>query len=99
MPEMNLNIQERIQNVDLYTIFVVNTAEARAVVMDLVIKASFLAFSWYAIKMLYTQLIKLWVESKPNEWLLVIRKGELVQCNVGLCCWTLPGDKAVSFPS
>jgi regulator of protease activity HflC (stomatin/prohibitin superfamily) len=40
-----------------------------------------------------------WVEAKPNEWMLILRKGDLVECAVGLCTWMWPGDQAVRFPS
>lgn len=40
-----------------------------------------------------------WIEAQPNEWLLVVRNGELLKCNVGLATWIWPGDAAVKFPS
>ena len=39
------------------------------------------------------------VHSKGNEWLLVIRSGELRVAGVGISAWKLPSDQAVRFPS
>ena len=40
-----------------------------------------------------------WVESLPNEWLLVIRDGKQVRAGVGLKTWRGPLDTIVTFPS
>lgn len=40
-----------------------------------------------------------WVESQANEWLLIIRDGNLKKKGIGLCSWTFPGDQVVRFPS
>jgi len=40
-----------------------------------------------------------WVEAQANEWMLIIRNGELKQKGIGLCAWTFPGDQTVKFPS
>jgi len=40
-----------------------------------------------------------WKESKADEWMLVIRNGELVKSGIGLACWTMPGDQTIKFPS
>lgn len=53
----------------------------------------------YGGKLGYQKSLDYWVEAKPNEWLLVIRNGELVKCAVGLNSWIMPGDAAVKFPS
>lgn len=53
------------------------------------------AGGWFA----YKQILTLWVESKPNEWLLIIRNGEVIKSSVGLCTWKMPGDQAITFPS
>ena len=39
------------------------------------------------------------VQAEANEWLLVIRNGELLKKGIGLSTWTWPGDQTVSFPS
>jgi hypothetical protein len=41
---------------------------------------------------LYVQIQKYWVESKPNEWMLVLRNGQCVKSGIGLCTWIMPGD-------
>lgn len=40
-----------------------------------------------------------WVESQPNEWLLVIRNGVLVKAGVGLKTFVGISDTVVRFPS
>ena len=40
-----------------------------------------------------------WVESQPNEWLLVIRGGRLIQAGVGLKTYLGMTDSYVKFPS
>jgi regulator of protease activity HflC (stomatin/prohibitin superfamily) len=40
-----------------------------------------------------------WVESKPNEWLLVIRNGKLIKAGVGLKTFIGISDTVVRFPS
>lgn len=47
----------------------------------------------------YQTALSYWVETGPNEWLLIIRNGNLKQCKVGLCTWLMPGDQHVKFPS
>jgi len=50
---------------------------------------------WKAYK--YAQ--SLWVESQPNEWLLVISNGTLTKAGVGLKTFIGPYDTVVRFPS
>ena len=40
-----------------------------------------------------------WVESQPNEWLLVIRNGKLIKAGVGLKTFASLSDTVVRFPS
>jgi len=40
-----------------------------------------------------------WVESSPNEWLLVIRNGKLHKAGVGLKTFVGLADTVVKFPS
>lgn len=40
-----------------------------------------------------------WKEASANEWLLVIRDGELVKSGIGLQTWVMPQDQTVKFPS
>lgn len=54
---------------------------------------------YYGGKSAFEKSQEYWIEAKPNEWLLVIRNGELLKCNVGLATWIWPGDAAVKFPS
>jgi len=40
-----------------------------------------------------------WHEAKANEWMIVIRNGEMLKKGIGLCTWVMPGDQAITFPS
>ena len=40
-----------------------------------------------------------WVESDPNEWLLIIRDGKLIKAGVGLKTFIGLTDSYVKFPS
>ena len=51
--------------------------------------------SWAA----YSQAMSLWRESKANEWMLVLRNGEMIKSGIGLNTWINPGDQTVKFPS
>ncbi|KAL4455783.1 hypothetical protein ABPG74_003193 [Tetrahymena malaccensis] len=44
-------------------------------------------------------LSKLWVQSEPNQWMLVIENGVLKKAGIGLKCFVLPYQTAVTFPS
>ena len=47
----------------------------------------------------YNTSMKYFVQAEANEWLLVIRNGELLKKGIGLSSWTMPGDQTVTFPS
>lgn len=53
------------------------------------------AIGWFS----YKKVLTLWVESKANEWLIVVRNGEMIKKGIGLACWTMPGDLTITFPS
>lgn len=40
-----------------------------------------------------------WAQSKPNEWLLVIRNGKVICSGVGASCYLGFNDQVVKFPS
>ena len=40
-----------------------------------------------------------WVESLPNEWLIVIRNGKMIKAAVGLKTFIGLNDNVVKFPS
>ncbi len=52
----------------------------------------YLAVLGFGGKFAFAHIQNYWVEAKPNEWMLILRRGELVQCAVGLCTWIWPGD-------
>jgi flotillin len=41
----------------------------------------------------------IWAESEPNQWMLVIRNGELKKSGIGLKTLVWPGETVVKFPS
>lgn len=43
--------------------------------------------------------IQFWVESKANEWLIIIRNGKMIHQGIGLATWIMPGDQTIKFPS
>ena len=47
----------------------------------------------------YKYALNFYIESKANEWLIVIRNGEMVKRGIGLCTWIMPTDQWVKFPS
>lgn len=47
----------------------------------------------------YKLAIKFWVESKANEWLIIIRNGKMINQGIGLATWVMPGDQTIKFPS
>jgi len=40
-----------------------------------------------------------WVESDPNEWMIVLRNGKLVRSGIGLKTFVFPNETLVKFPS
>ena len=47
----------------------------------------------------YSYVNSLWVEGKPNEWVVIMRNGEFVQAGIGLSTVTTPFDTHAIFPS
>ena len=41
----------------------------------------------------------LWVNGKPNEWVLIMRNGAMVNAGVGLCTFKSPFDQVATFPA
>lgn len=41
----------------------------------------------------------LWVSGKPNEWVLIMRNGAMVNAGVGLCTFKSPFDQVATFPA
>lgn len=41
----------------------------------------------------------IWVEGKPNEWVLLMRNGEMVKAAIGLRCFRGPFDQVATFPA
>ena len=52
-----------------------------------------------ALKFGYKLAIQFWVESKANEWLIIIRNGKMINQGIGLATWVMPGDQSIKFPS
>jgi len=47
----------------------------------------------------YKWALQFYIESQANEWLIIIRNGEMVKKGIGLCTWKMPYDQHVKFPS
>lgn len=47
----------------------------------------------------YKWALKYYIQSQANEWLIIIRNGEMVKKGIGLCTWMMPNDQYVKFPS
>lgn len=47
----------------------------------------------------YKWALQFYIESNANEWLIIIRNGEMVKKGIGLCTWKMPYDQHVKFPS
>jgi len=69
------------------------------IIIGIVTKLGYLGAFGAAIFFGYKTALTYWIEAKPNEWLLIIRNGELKKCSIGLCTWLMPGDQHVTFPS
>jgi len=40
----------------------------------------------------YIWALKFYVEAKANEWMIIIRNGEMIKRGIGLCTWVMPTD-------
>ena len=72
--------------------------------MDILIYQVFIPIAaLVAIKMVLTSLIDFvkgyWVSGKPNEWVLIMRNGEMVKAGIGLCTLRSPYDQVATFPA
>ena len=45
-----------------------------------------------ALTATYNYICSLWVDGKPNEWVLIMNNGEMVKAGVGLRCFKGPFD-------
>ncbi len=45
-----------------------------------------------AVVMVMKMVKALYVEGKPNEWVLIIRNGKMIKAGVGLSCFSGPMD-------
>jgi hypothetical protein len=58
-----------------------------------------LVLMYFSGKYLFVWGKQFYIESSANEWLIVIRNGEMVKRGIGLCTWIMPTDQYVKFPS
>ena len=61
-----------------------------------------LAALWFAYKgamVLYAFMMTLFVEAKPNEWLVIMRNGKMVSAGIGAATMISPWDSVAIFPS
>ena len=52
-----------------------------------------------AIQSAYEYMMTLWVNGKPNEWILIMNSGKMVKAGVGLRCFKGPFDQVATFPA
>merc|ERR1712076_264086 len=52
-----------------------------------------------AARMLSQYAAKLWVCGKPDEWVLILRSGEMVRAGIGLKTFKGPFDQVATFPA
>ena len=52
-----------------------------------------------AIETAYEYMLSLWVNGKPNEWILIMNSGKMVKAGVGLRCFKGPFDQVATFPA
>ena len=48
---------------------------------------------------LFNYIKTLWVEGKPNEWVLIMNNGKMKAAGVGLRCFKGPFDQVATFPA
>ena len=65
-------------------------------IAQFIIPLSLMGYGGYKF---YFYASKFYKEAKGNEWMLIIRNGEMYKCGIGLCSWSMPGDQIVCFPS
>lgn len=58
-----------------------------------------LAITYFAGKKLFEIGMQFWIEAKANEWMLLIRNGQMVKKGVGMATFRLPGDQVIRFPT
>lgn len=47
----------------------------------------------------YDKIMKLYVNGKPNEWVLILNNGQLKHKGIGLSCFRGPFDQVAVFPA
>ena len=72
------------------TISVILTYFAPIVILYVIYKTVILAIDYAN---------SLWVEGKPNEWVVIMRNGDFVQAGIGLSTFIGPFDQVAIFPS
>ena len=56
-------------------------------------------FSYKIGKQALEYVMSLWVQGKPNEWVVIMRNGEFVWAAIGLSTFIGPFDQVAIFPS
>ena len=65
---------------------------------DFVLPLAFVMGLKVALVNLWNYVKTLWVEGKPNEWVLIMNNGKMVKAGVGLRTWKGPFDQVATFP-
>ena len=64
------------------------------------IPAIIIGFALYKVAVVTIAYVNsLWIEGKPNEWVVIMRNGDFVQAGIGLSTFVGPFDQVAIFPS
>jgi len=64
------------------------------------IPAIIIGFALYKVAVVTLAYVNsLWIEGKPNEWVVIMRNGDFVQAGIGLSTFIGPFDQVAIFPS
>lgn len=69
------------------------------ILYDVLLPIAALIAAKVSLTQLYTMVMSLLVEGKPNEWVLVMRNGQMVKAAVGMRCFKGPFDQVARFPA
>lgn len=72
---------------------------AKRIVLEAILPLMVLYGLYRFIKMALEQVMKLYVNGKPNEWVLILNNGTLKQKGIGLSCFRGPFDQVATFPA
>jgi hypothetical protein len=57
---------------------------------ELLLPLFVLAAAYFGFKKIYALILPFWVEAKGNEWMVIIKNGQMVRAGVGLKTFKMP---------